>query len=760
MVLTRRYKKAYNITENNYNKERYLNSKDLLNKTITETKNKYYQKIQSNLKNRNYNSRQFWNTCNTLLKRKIKSNIGDIIYNKKIYKKDSDKVRILGDYFGEQVLNDNGIYDTTNDYSVLPTQLFNYEFPYITKDMVLDNIKKINIHTATGPDKISNIFLKKTGHILNIPLHYIFNYSLIHSVYPKQWKLSHWSPIYKRDSRFKRENYRPISLCSNIGKLLDKIIFCTLYNYLDKYNLLNKYNYGFKRKSSSQHNLSMLLHQVYNNLDKNCDSIILFLDVVKAFDKVDHKILLQKLYSLGIKNIELHWFKNYLSDRYSRCVIHGYESEKYHIQTSVTQGSVLATLLWSIFAHDITDNLITNPYIFADDTALVEKIERNDLQGGFNAIQFDIDQLIHWSKENKLEFSQTKTKYIIISNSHKQIYPDLYFGTEKLERVHSYKQLGLYIDENLNWENHINYIINKLNRLLHMFKLIRKRIDFQSSEKIYKGLIASVLDYCSMFYINATQKNVKRITRLIYQCAIIIVNGNRFLSEEKLLQELGWNKFQDRTNYLSITMFAKIKLTQTPKIIYETFFLNLPKNVGRNEGKLKVIFSKKNKYYNSYYLKMIRMWNMLHKDIRVLTNYSDFLEQMHKKYEIHEYKHKNIHKYDTEIDNLYLKLRFQCSKLNADQFKFNFINNSLCTQCNKQKQETLHHYFMDCDKYKIQRDILKNNLASMHQHLHKLSNRHLIQIIQGKREQNMDIEIYKNIYQFIKLYIVTTGRFS
>ncbi len=280
---------------------------------------------------------------------------------------------------------------------------------------------------------------------------------------------------------------------------------------------------------------------------------------------------------MGIEKNVFGWFKNYLSNRYSKCVIHGYESEFYHIQSSVTQGSVLATLLWSIFAYDITDNIISNPYIFADDTALVEKIERDDIHNGFNVIQFDIDQLINWAKENKIEFSKDKTKYIIISNSHFQIHPDIYMDNKQLERVTTYKQLGLFLDQDLNWEIHINYTIQKVQKIINMLKLIRNKIDFKTCEKLYKGLIASVIDYCSMFYINATQKNIKRITRLIYHCALITVKGSRFISEIKLFQELGWNNFQERTTYLSITMFAKIKLTQTPKIIYNTFFVDLPK---------------------------------------------------------------------------------------------------------------------------------------------------------------------------------------
>ncbi len=470
IILQKRHKKIYNENPTPYNKNKYLNTKDILDKMFLNARNNYYDNISKNLKQKNYNSRKFWNICNTLLKRKLKANIGDIIYNRKIYKNDKDKVRIIGDYFAEQVTNDNNYYDNSINYSNNSLKNTQYKFPEITKNMIEQILITIKIHTANGPDNISNIFLKRIKDFLSIPLTYILNYSLLHGVYPKQWKISNWTPLHKNDSPYKRENYRPISLCNNLGKILDKIIFKSFYNYLDHNQLLNEYNYGFKRKSSCQHNLSMLLHNTYENLDKNCDTLILFLDVVKAFDKVDHKILLQKINLMGIDITVFTWFKNYLQDRYSKCVIHGYESELYHIQTSVTQGSVLATLLWSIFAYDITENIISNPYIFADDTALVEKIQRDDVDNAFNIIQFDIDQLLHWAKENKIEFSKMKTKYIIISNSHLQKYPHLYMDDIILERVQNYKQLGLYIDENLNWENHINYTIQKTPKIIHMLK--------------------------------------------------------------------------------------------------------------------------------------------------------------------------------------------------------------------------------------------------------------------------------------------------
>ncbi len=120
----------------------------------------------------------------------------------------------------------------------------------------------------------------------------------------------------------------------------------------------------------------------------------------------------------------------------------------------------------------------------------------------------------------------------------------------------------------------------------------------------------------------------------------------------------------------------------------------------------------------------------------------------------------NLFKYDTEIDSIYMKLRFQCSNLNADQFKFNFMPTSKCTQCNKNRQETLHHYFMDCEKYKQHRNVLKQNIISLDNNFQALSNKQLIQIIQGQKNNLVDNSTYQKIYQFIKLYIVLTGRFA
>ncbi len=122
-------------------------------------------------------------------------------------------------------------------------------------------------------------------------------------------------------------------------------------------------------------------------------------------------------------------------------------------------------------------------------------------------------------------------------------------------------------------------------------------------------------------------------------------------------------------------------------------------------------------------------------------------------------KKRNSFHYDTEIDKIYLLLRFHCSKLKADQFKLNFVDNSKCENCNKNKQETRHHYFIDCTAYDAQRKIMKGNISKLHDRFKNITNRQIIQLIEGTTDSKINEKIYKYIYQFIKLYIVTTGRF-
>ncbi len=618
--------------------------------------------------------------------------------------------------------------------------------------------------TANGPDNLSNIFIKKTKNNLYSAYIYIFNYSFIHGVYPLKWKESYWTPLHKKGSKYLRENYRPISLLSNVGKLIDKIVFKNLYVYCDKNNYLNKYNYGFKQKMSCQHNLSMLLHNTYKILDKGNEALILFFDVVKAFDKVDHLILLKKLYILGIRNVEHYWFKNYLTKRFSSVIINNCKSEKYPILSSVTQGSVLATLLWSIYTYDITEDIYTIPSIFADDTALITELD-TDINYSFNWMQNDIDTLQNWANENKLTFNAQKSVYMIISKKHKcnDYYPKLHLYGIELKRVRTQKQLGIYIDELLTWTDHINYIQNKTYKVLRMLKHIRKLITFDIAEKIYKTIIKSIIDYGCMFYSNTNISNLDKIEKNYYHSALICTQAYQHTSRIKLLQEINWETFTQRTYYLGITMFAKIKFTKIPKIIYDEFpFSTTLRHSDRYKNNLAHLISKRNYFYNSYFVKMFREWNKLSKEIKQSKDYDEFITLIN----IHKNKEINYYSYESYVDKINLSFRMKNSLLQGDKYKMGYSDINKCLNCPTQQQETLYHYIFVCPKYNYMRHKMLKQIKTIAK-IKNFTNMKILLLILNKLllilNNNKNGYLQKHEYIYIinkfKEYITKTKRF-
>ncbi len=181
-------------------------------------------------------------------------------------------------------------------------------------------------------------------------------------------KLSNISPVFKKAVRFLKENYRPVSLLSCISKVMERVVYNSLYKYLKRHGLLSERNSGFKENDCTINQLIHLCNNIYKGLDKSKDVCLVFLDVSKAFDKVYHKGLLLKLEQLGVCGNLLKWLESYLSNRQQRVVINGQMSESKSINASVPQGSILGPLLFLVYVNDLVDDLQTTPYLFADDT--------------------------------------------------------------------------------------------------------------------------------------------------------------------------------------------------------------------------------------------------------------------------------------------------------------------------------------------------------------------------------------------------------
>ena len=344
------------------------------------------------------------------------------------------------------------------------------------------------------------------------------------------------------------DNYRPISLCSQLSKILEKIISVQLTNYLDLNNILYKHQYGFQKHKSTEQNLIHAFNYISNALNKNEYCIGVFFDLKKAFDVCSYDILIMKLEKIGIKGTALEWFKSYLQNRTQFVDIEGNFSTEKLILTCILQGSILGPILFLIYINDLFSVSSALTLMFADDTfALKSGPHLNSL---IEQINKDINMMAIWFKANKLVVNKSKTKFMIFHIKGKKIenFPQVLFDENEpnipfnpdlvcpLERYHdkhqnkdcrAYKLLGIYIDEHLNLDLHVKHIANKLNKSLYCMRAAKNNLNLKGLRALYFALIHSHLSYCPTI-LNCLSTSNKNILSKIQKKALRIITNSRY----------------------------------------------------------------------------------------------------------------------------------------------------------------------------------------------------------------------------------------
>ena len=273
-------------------------------------------------------------------------------------------------------------------------------------------------------------------------------------------------------------NYRPISLLITMSKILEKVVYIRVYNFLVETDQLYQSQYGFRSGHSCQNAISQLIGTVLKNQEENKLTIGVFIDLSKAFDTLSHDILLRKLHKYGIRGTSLNWFKSYLSDRSMRVKIQSstgkMEYSSYHPLTYGTpQGSCLGPLLFFIFINDLHYSVSHGiSLLFADDTTLLHS--HKDLRYLKWTVKTDLNSLMDWFKANKLKLNLDKTVCVLFSNKTKIKELTLDIGNYKLHNSEIVKFLGVWIDHKMAWTKHMSTLMMKLKQNMHLLKLSTK----------------------------------------------------------------------------------------------------------------------------------------------------------------------------------------------------------------------------------------------------------------------------------------------
>ena len=407
--------------------------------------------------------------------------------------------------------------------------------PLIGVHEVYQAVLQLKSTRTCGIDLIDSKILKLSAHLISETLTYIYNLCISKSTFPKIFKQAKVIPIHKANNRKDPNNYRPISILSNLSKPLEHHIHTHTMKHLEKYKLIHQNQSGFRTNHSCQTALISMVDHWLSQINLNRYCAALFVDFSKAFDIIDRNLLLKKLDLYGIQNNTLNLFRSFLFDRQQTVKCNNSFSSMLHTDYGVPQGSILGPLLFSLYINDLPLYISSNCDLFADDTTLHSS--HGNLESLSVQMQSNVDQLIEWTELNHMALNSDKTKFMLITtrqkrqNIKKQFEP-LVIDNHTIKEVDSHKLLGLIIDNNLSWAAHTTYIRNQIAKKTYALSRIKNVLNAHCRKLFFFAHIQSTLDYASSVWDNCSDQNMKQIRSIHRRSLKVITAKKKILPED------------------------------------------------------------------------------------------------------------------------------------------------------------------------------------------------------------------------------------
>ena len=372
---------------------------------------------------------------------------------------------------------------------------------------VLNIIKTLKSKNTAGYDGISSKVLKLCASIISKPLTYIYNCSLINGIFPERCKLAIVRPIYKKGEQNEMKNYRPISLLTSFSKILETIMFNRLAQHFECNKILNSVQFGYRKDVHIDDAIFSLLNNTITNLDQRRCVGGIFCDLTKAFDCVNHNILLNKLHYYGVRDTGLLWFKSYLENRKQRVsispnVFDQKSSSNWNVMANgVPQGSILGPLLFIIYLNDLPYGLHQDnkPVIYADDTSVLLTAKNEDELK--NKMISALDYMTEWFLANGLALNIEKTNIMKFTSNN--LWDETFQITQNnklIKETNNTNFLGLELDKNLNWKTHIKKILPKLSSSCYLIRRMYASCNINTLKMIYFAYFHSIMEFGIIFW--------------------------------------------------------------------------------------------------------------------------------------------------------------------------------------------------------------------------------------------------------------------
>jgi hypothetical protein len=534
-------------------RNRYISFRNSLSKEIKSAKILYYREqiLQST-----GNPKKFWRVVNEVGGVKAKHNIFPIKYFSNVAGSNGARevANRFNDFFSNVGSSLAQLLPPTNAPPLVNDSVFGagheFRLEKVTDSQIESCVAGMRGGSAPGFDNVTALMLKTNLRHLLVPLKHIINLSLEHGVFPENFKTAKVIPLFKSGTKSDFNNYRPISLLSVISKVLERCVKSQLQDYLENCGILAECQFGFRRSKSTSDALFAINKTLSDSISNGNRTLLVFVDLAKAFDSIDRKLLLSKMECVGITGVALKWFRSYLTGRKQMVTINNTNSNILEVEYGVVQGSTLGPILFSIYINNLNKLPISGKFfLFADDTAVVFSGRSWELV--YENAATDMRMIHKWFSQNILTMNTGKTKCMPIAlrpmsepPAHLQLVlhscDDSTIGTcdcRVIERVNYYKYLGVTIDSKLRWEHHINSLKSKLRKLIYVFTQLNQILNENEIKTVYFSFAQSNLLYGILVWGGANKTLIESlfiIQKLIIKSAF---NKHRRYSTELLFRE-------------------------------------------------------------------------------------------------------------------------------------------------------------------------------------------------------------------------------
>ena len=451
-------------------------------------------------------------------------------------------------------------------------------------------------------------------------------------VVPTMLKIAEVIPIYKSKNKHGVANYRPISLLPIISKVMEKVIYRRLYDYLNLQSIFYQNQYGFREKHSTIHALTKFVCDTIHGFDERKQTLGVFLDLSKAFDTIDYEILFNKLHHYGIRGVALDWFRSYFQDRKLFVHYKGVSSDKLNLSCGVPQGSVLGPLLFIVYTNDLPNSILTaKSILFADDTTLYTS--SNNMTELFNSVQRDLDSLSDWFKANKLSLNATKTNYVLFNkNNIGTVNYDLRINNVSIKRINVVKFLGILIDDKLEWKDQTQACKNKITSAIYAIKKTKHILSQHLLRTIYYSLVYPHLTYGVSLWGSAQISYIQPIEIQQKKTIRAITHSNYNAHTDPLFKTLSILKLKD-VYTLEIGKFMyKHANSALPQPLMNMFILNqqIHSHNTRHQNDPHCTSRRTKQAANSVIHKGPEVWNTFPNKLKTIRSVSWFIKMLKK----------------------------------------------------------------------------------------------------------------------------------